>query len=768
MNKKLLLISFLLTFFALSSGVAGLYLIAQGRLDHDQEEEQEESGRTRQDILENASSWAYSRSLQEKDIEILTSSTFDVIVADPNHLAEEDITTIKGEKETLVLSYLSIVKAENSRYYWQKGWKPDNVKWIVKKDKDHKGSYIINFWSEDWKTIMKSYIDQLMLRGYDGVNLHIDGIDYWVESDEVLNAEVLLIQLIEELTAYAHEKQSDFIVIPHNLGFLHHDYAQRLAPEIDAVSQQEVFYGYNGIDGVETPFNISAQIQSKLNAYKEREKHIFTLDFPFSCSSDSSCYDQLHQKRMMDISRKHTELGYISYIHNRNANGVSFVVPQITQATSSFDNVVVFSWEVSSPNDVNPQNAYRIFVSSSEEKSISSNPDIYDSGRLWTGVTSFGFIPDSELEDGSYFWKIVVYDYVDGVTLLSEWSNSVEFSYEMPSSPKPLIQKATTQTAWIPSWGFETGFDSLKESKQHFSSISPVWFVVGEDGSLSPDGYYNNSDFISYCKKNDIDIIPSLPLFTSEVLSTVLNEHLDSHVSNIMDEVEKGGYDGIDIDYESTFLNDKELYFTFLRRLSERLHDQGKVLSVTVLSKWTDQLIYGFLPETRQVQDWERIGRYADEVRIMAYDYTAQNSYLPGSISPIYWDELIINYALTKLPREKIVIALPLYAYSFRIDERSTISQDIFVGGEPAGSEKRVLAYTYDDIKAIQNDFEFQLSYDETTMDRVISYHDGTFDRVLYYTDARGIKSRRSLAYDYGIKGVAYWRLGSDDSKSYE
>ena len=72
----------------------------------------------------------------------------------------------------------------------------------------------------------------------------------------------------------------------------------------------------------------------------------------------------------------------------------------------------------------------------------------------------------------------------------------------------------------------------------------------------------NNEEFIEFCNESDIKLIPSIPLFDPEVFSKVLNNHLDSHVDAILDEVESGDYDGIDIDYEATYLKDKDLYLT--------------------------------------------------------------------------------------------------------------------------------------------------------------------------------------------------------------
>jgi spore germination protein YaaH len=386
---------------------------------------------------------------------------------------------------------------------------------------------------------------------------------------------------------------------------------------------------------------------------------------------------------------------------------------------------------------------------------------------MWSTKTIKDFIPDKKIADGSYFIKLVVYDQVNGKSIPSPWSEIGEFEYESISNEKDL-HSTITQTAWIPDWDFENGLNSVKANPKSFESVSPVWFEVNEDGSLKHTTYYNDFDFFTVCNENKIQPIPSIPLFDPEILSKILNNHLDEHVDSIVEETE--AYAGIDIDYEATYLKDKDLYFEFLEKLSKKLHKENKTLSVTVLSKWTDEDIYGWRSETRQVQDWKEIARYADEIRIMAYDYTGQNSYVPGPLSPIVWDELILNYAVNEegISPDKLVLALPLYGYSFRVDEKTDFSTSLFIGGEKYGSERRILAYVYDDLVALDDKFELSRSSNEYWNESVYNYHDGRYDRQLIILDSEDVQMRKDLAGRYGIKGIAYWRLGGEDKSIFQ
>lgn len=735
---------------------------------------------TPKELLQQAQTWVYDINFyDEEDVQRLADSNFDVVVSDIGEVDGDDVKQIKADRSRMVFCYMSIGQAEDYRDYWQEDWEEGEPDWISTQDGDWEGNYNVAFWDNEWKEILfgsdEAYLDKILEQGFDGVYLDTAGVSFWQDYD----SEEEMIKLIEEISNYAKSKDKHFLVIAQNLGFLEKDHSERLKDKIDAVGQEEVFYGYENKDGQETPTSVSRAVANKLDKYKDQGLPIFTIDYPFICSQEnpeqpsnlSSCYDKENLQRMRDSYLEAWDKGYIMYDQNREASGVTYSIPQIIDINVEYENLPILSWEVFSGNSSVGQSAYRIFVSSTQEKLENDEPDIYDSGKVWSQNKAIGFIPDEEIEDGKYYWKVVVYEHFDDANLISNWSKIEEFEYK---SFEMEFDKSNSysngyQTAWIPNWGFDKGFESLKISKEYFESISPVWFVLEEDGSLKPEISYNNSEFMEFCRDNNIKIIPSIPQFDPNILSKVLNEHLDSHVDAIYSEVKEWDYDGIDLDYEATYLKDKELYFELLEKLSEKLHSDQKMLSVTVLSKWTDSEIYSFLPETRKVQDWERIAKYADEVRIMAYDYTSQNSYIPGPMSPIYWEDLIVKYAIEKIPTEKIVLALPLYGYSFRIDEKTTgLSTDIFEEGVKFGSERRVLAYTYEDIIAVGEDFEFEESYDEYSQEKVIFYNDARYDRDLYFEDEEAIKIRRSLAGEYGIKGVAYWRLGGEDSKSFE
>jgi len=319
------------------------------------------------------------------------------------------------------------------------------------------------------------------------------------------------------------------------------------------------------------------------------------------------------------------------------------------------------------------------------------------------------------------------------------------------------------ETTWIPSWGMTRALTSLQKNPTKWKTLSPVWFFLKEDGTLTYENTLNNSTLLSIAKKNNIEIIPTITQFDADILSKTLNEHLDKHISIILGLVDKYNYAGIDIDYESTYEKDKEVFQDFIVRLSEEIHKRGKKLTFSAVSKWSDNSIFSYLPQTKKAHDWKFMSTYVDEIRIMAYDYTSRKSFVPGPMSPILWEESLIRYALTQIPPEKIVLALPLYGHAWENVPQSDpagINNDQIIKGSGDTTD----SLQHEDINNIRKRTSAQYTErtDEWNQEIMAQFTLDGKKKTLYYLNADMINQRKKLAQKYKIKGIAYWRIGGE------
>jgi spore germination protein YaaH len=328
---------------------------------------------------------------------------------------------------------------------------------------------------------------------------------------------------------------------------------------------------------------------------------------------------------------------------------------------------------------------------------------------------------------------------------------------------------------WIPNWASSDGLKSMQENKTLLNCISPVMYEVNNDGSLKSIIPGNIKEMIKFAKDNNIKVIPTIAMFDHEIFSPVLQneENFKRHISQIMAIFDKYDVDGIDLDYESTKLVDKEKYQQFIVELADKLHAKNKSLVVTVLAKWGDDVEYPSLKETRKVQDWRFLAGYADQIRIMSYDFTYSRSKNPGPIAPLTWMNQIMTYAKTMIPDQKIVLGIHLYSYQWAYESASKSDLDampftftVDYMQNPSDDKVNIASYDYNVVnKIIQTNTGKSLEVEGEKVfiyQKFIAEKNKYENRVLVYLDQAGVVARKKLASQNNAYGVCYWRLGNE------
>lgn len=341
---------------------------------------------------------------------------------------------------------------------------------------------------------------------------------------------------------------------------------------------------------------------------------------------------------------------------------------------------------------------------------------------------------------------------------------------QIGKQPKEISELESA--AWIPDWDIPDGLQTVKNQPNAFTILSPVWFWVNEDGSLQFTSKSNWQEFINYSKNNNYELIPTITLFDADILNKILRseENTQRHIDQIVSQVTENNYDGIDLDYESTYLKDRKLFLAFLKELSLELKARDKKLVFTVLPKWGDYTVYESLPQTRMAQDYKEISNIVDEFRIMTYEFTGRSADQAGPIAPLEWMEDTVKYAINVgVPREKIMLGVHTYAYDWA--EREVTKSIKGLDGEyllnTSGEKEPGAALFYTSIEKIRNSYVFNETFNELWGEAVGFYEFKGGNRVVVYMNDTGIELRKKLASNYGIKGIAIWRVGDEGSLKY-
>ncbi len=369
----------------------------------------------------------------------------------------------------------------------------------------------------------------------------------------------------------------------------------------------------------------------------------------------------------------------------------------------------------------------------------------------------------------------ITYSYQNSITKIyssnkSEKEIEQEILLKIEKQPKDISQLKVT--GWIPDWDLSDGYETLVSQSNRFYSISPFWLIPDNDGTIKEVVNVVNPEIINYTSNNNIKLIPTIPLFDHDILSSILNneENLNRHINEILERVDLYNYDGIDLDYESTKLEDRGLFFNFLEILSRELKSRGKILSFTVMPKWGDKIYYPSLPQTRLIQDYKRIGELVDEFRLMTYDFNGKASLEASPIAPLEWIERVIQYAIySGVPRDKIYLGVHTYAYDW--SKRPTLENVDLINWYgnllPIKDLPEASAYYFASVESVIRDYSMSYTYNTNWGEAIGEYVYNGEDRIVVFPNQQSIDDRKKLASDYGIAGIAVWRIGDEGSLKY-
>ncbi len=231
--------------------------------------------------------------------------------------------------------------------------------------------------------------------------------------------------------------------------------------------------------------------------------------------------------------------------------------------------------------------------------------------------------------------------------------------------------------------------------------------------------------------------------FSSDVARSILRNNTvqDRLLDNVIQNLRNKNYYGLDIDFEYIYPEDRENYNNFLRKTVARLKPLGYTVT-TALAPKTSATQKGLLYEAH---DYPVHGALATHVIPMTYEWGYTYG-PPLAVSPINEVKKVLNYAVTAIPRQKILMGVPNYGYDWTLP---------YVEGTAA--------------KTLSNPGAVDLArkegavirYDEESQAPFFNYYDDNRKQhVVWFEDARSINAKLRVADQYNLGGVSYWTIG--------
>jgi cellulose synthase/poly-beta-1,6-N-acetylglucosamine synthase-like glycosyltransferase/peptidoglycan/xylan/chitin deacetylase (PgdA/CDA1 family)/spore germination protein YaaH len=306
----------------------------------------------------------------------------------------------------------------------------------------------------------------------------------------------------------------------------------------------------------------------------------------------------------------------------------------------------------------------------------------------------------------------------------------------------------------------ETSMSSLKENIKNLDLvIAEFLHLENADGTLqeeskdNPDGSSEEKAVTEFIRSTrpDLQIFalvnnfngpPDAKTWESDKLAAMLAspEARARCIHQLVDYASEHDFAGISVDFENVLDASQPALIKFANELSAALHPVGREVAIS-------------LPVDNDSFDYGKLSAAVDYVILMAYDQHYSGSD-PGPVAGVDWFENMLRLRQSDVPPLKTIVAIGNYAYDWKEGAEPqvrTFEEAILTAVESSDSEGPAIKIQLDPV-SLNPKFDW------------IEEEDGHEKRhQVWMLDAVSAFNQVAVTRSLGARGVALWRLGSED-----
>ncbi|WP_161807561.1 S-layer homology domain-containing protein [Bacillus sp. FJAT-28004] len=200
------------------------------------------------------------------------------------------------------------------------------------------------------------------------------------------------------------------------------------------------------------------------------------------------------------------------------------------------------------------------------------------------------------------------------------------------------------------------------------------------------------------------------------------------------------GFDRVAIDFEGLIpATYKEPLMELLRGIKENLSNEVSMTVVVPPSYY----YHGY--------DYKQIGELADQVVLMAYEFTYAEDGLPSAPLTLVGDS--VRDILSYIPADKLLLGISKQANQWTTRVDGTV--EFFRSPSIAAVESRLAAAGTKSVMSLP----YFLNQ--------ITFTDDRGSHLLWYENEQSIQAKMRLAKDFGLRGVAVWQINQLTDKDW-
>lgn len=287
----------------------------------------------------------------------------------------------------------------------------------------------------------------------------------------------------------------------------------------------------------------------------------------------------------------------------------------------------------------------------------------------------------------------------------------------------------------------------LDETLPYLSELSIFSYGFTAEGNLVPPALEENWMIEAARSAGTVATLVLTPLgedgrFNNNLIHILVTDlyaqqNLTLQLLEIM--MEKG-YGSLNIDFEYIMAQDRLGYVQFVGNVTRIMNRFGFPVSVALAPKYSDEQA----GELYEGMDYALLGEAANFVLLMTYEWGYTYG-PPMPVAPIDQVRRVVEYALTRIPREKISLGIPNYGYDWPLPYQRGITR----------------ARTMGNIEAVQLAIFYgaKIQFDETAQSPFFHYWQYGVEHVVWFEDVRSYQAAFDLIQEFGLRGAGYWQI---------
>ena len=295
------------------------------------------------------------------------------------------------------------------------------------------------------------------------------------------------------------------------------------------------------------------------------------------------------------------------------------------------------------------------------------------------------------------------------------WANQIEYPYRLAVGQALYISDGETREGRRPlfSSGYAYPFiDSgvLEDTLPYLSAVNVFSYGFTEDGNLvlpMTDDAWIIEKALQWGVRPVLTLTPlgENGHFNNNLVSVLVRsrENQQRLIWELGRTMQEKGYGGLDIDFEYVLAEDRAEYADFVRRATQVLNIFGYTVTVALAPKTSAQqrgLLYEGI-------DYRLLGEAANHVMLMTYEWGYSQG-PPMAVAPINMVRRVVEYAVSEIPPEKIILGIPNYGYDWPLPFERGVTRARSLG-------------TLEAVK-LAVDFGVDIRFDETAMSPYFRY----------------------------------------------